>query len=280
MTDYKQEAKQLLQNLTTSNAVPYWFECKKQLLQLIINNDINSFLNWKPIRDTMYAVNTSYSETEYNSLKNTKFINYINENTVGSPTYSRFNYSTSDNLVHMIYHLKEYEQKTNSNIEDYKTVLEFGGGYGCLSNVFNKINKNCKYVIFDFPEFNLLQKYYLSSNGNKILSSLDEFLTSDSGIYLTSNLDDIFTIKRFDLLIGTWSLSESPIDFRNHFLSNVECKNYLLAYQKHFDDSDGFLNINNENYFNGMKLSDMTWIDYKINHLYGEQFYQFGTSSK
>lgn len=278
----KNEAKELLKNLIkTNNEVPYWFETRKQLLINIINNDLYNFLSWPIIRNTMYVVNTDYSKTEYNEVMNSK--NYIKwsyallESGVGSPQPSSFSPSTSDNLTHTIYHLVEFENKTNSNINTNETILEFGGGYGCMANVVKKLNGCKNYVIFDFPEFNLLQKYYLTVNGvTNIHTNFPDFLRH-GGILLTSNINDIQAIGHFDLLIATWSLSEAPIEFRKQFLSNIACKNYLIAYQKQFDDANSFLNIDNNTFFDEMSSDkNYNWNNYKINHLFGEQYYLFG----
>lgn len=43
-------------------------------------------------------------------------------------------------------------------------MIEIGGGYGCMAKIFQEINQDVDYTIFDLPEINLLQYYYLKSN--------------------------------------------------------------------------------------------------------------------
>lgn len=276
----KEEAKILLKNLTTCQDVQFWRDCRIELLNNIINGDITNFLNWKVIRDTMFVANTDYSKKEYNGILNSKnYIKYsfgLMENMVGNPIRSTFSPSTSDNLIHTIYHLSQYEEKTNKNISDNQIILEFGGGYGCMANTINKLNLCDKYIIFDFPEFNLLQKYYLLKNNIQISTDINNIQSKQ--VYLTSDINDLFKLQKFDLLIATWSLSESPIEFRTKLLSNIIVKNYLLAYQKQFDDSNAFHNIDNETFFNSLTNNlNYKWFNNKIEHLYGEQYYLFGT---
>lgn len=276
----KEEAKILWHNLQASNEVPYWFECRKQLLQLIINTDLKKFLNWKLLRDTMYVINTDYSNREYTEIiKSDSYVQWawcLVENDIGDPTYASYSPGTSDNLVHTIYHLSEYEKSTKTSIKDNKTILEFGGGYGCMASVIKKLNACEKYIIYDFPEFNLLQKYYLLANGIPVCTNISEFI-QNGGVYLTNSINELKMIQSYDLLIATWSLSETSIEFRTQFLNSIKCNNYLLAYQKQFDDANSFLNVNNNDFFSQMtNNTDYVWDNHKIQHLFGEQYYLFG----
>jgi hypothetical protein len=178
----------------------------------------------------------------------------------------------------MAYHLNEYENITQKEIKNNKVILEFGGGYGCMAKFVNSFHKECKYVIFDFPEFNLLQKYYLIKNGITISTDINNINPGE--VYLSSSFDEIYSFKNFDLLIATWSLSESPIEFRKSFISNINTKNLLIALQKSFDDIESFEHIDNGNFFDSYtnENKNYKWSTYKINHLYGEQFYLFGNS--
>ena len=63
-----------------------------------------------------------------------------------------------------IYHYKLFEENilkkfNNKNL----TIAEIGAGYGGFASKVIK-NTKSKYVIFDLPEVNALQYYYLSKN--------------------------------------------------------------------------------------------------------------------
>ena len=50
-----------------------------------------------------------------------------------------------------------------AGIVNVDAVIEIGGGYGSMVPVMKNINKNIEYTIYDLPEVNLLQYYYLKS---------------------------------------------------------------------------------------------------------------------
>lgn len=256
----KQSAQLLLQNFKNQDSVPYWENVRKKLLQYIIERDINTFLHWDIIQETMYVHRTGYAQTELFEIQNDVKFRNIPDTVQVSPVGSPISW---ENHAHMIYHLKEYGNKTNNIDYSFNTILEFGGGFGNMAYIYKKLKPNVKYIIFDFPEFNLLQKWFLEQNGI-------------FDVIFISSLEELQQYKNIDLLIATWSLSEAPLDFRKNFLSSIECKNFLFAYQKHFDDSNAFCHIDNDSFFKEMiKLYPGNWIDYKIKHLFGEQYYLF-----
>lgn len=255
----KQKASELYASFASKDNVPYWESIRKRLLEYIINKDINSFLRWDIIQETMYVHRTGYSQAEFNAINGD--INFrdllnktLNVSQIGAPI-------SAENHVHMLFHLQQYCNKVGyRKLDTSKRVLEFGGGFGNMAYVVNKINPNIDYTIFDFPEFNLLQQWYLEANGI-------------TNVKCTSNLAEVKLNPNYDILIGTWSLSEAPLEFRNTFLENLNINSFLLAYQKAFDDPTSFMNINNNDYFS--KFSERTSINYKIEHLFGEQYYLF-----
>ena len=79
------------------------------------------------------------------------------------------------------------------------------------------------------------------------------------------------------MFLASWSISETPVSFRDSILSLVANFNYfLIAYQGQFEDN------NNIEFFNDWKnsLKTIKWVNYKIeqipNTFYRDNFYLIG----
>ena len=155
----------------------------------------------------------------------------------------------------------------NLNITKLDVIFEFGGGYGSLCRLFYKLGFQGKYIIYDLPEFSLLQEYFLKSLNmdlNVTKENTSDYHKTVTLISDTSELAQHLPKKSLDMLIATWSLSESPISLRQNILKSVgNPNNYLIAYQ------EKFCNINNEEYFSNLihLYPNYTWQKYPIAHL-------------
>ena len=132
--------------------------------------------------------------------------------------------------------------------KNFKNIIEFGGGYGCLCNLIKKIYNINYYIIYDLPEVNLLQYYYLKKlNYNVYLDQIQ--LKRTNTIYLFS---DIIKLKKFlknsnfnnYMFLSNWGFSEVPTILRKKFNSIIiKSKITFIAFQKNFET------VNNFNYF-------------------------------
>jgi len=256
ITELREKATNIKNNTTYGN--DFWSQKRQELLHEIQTNDINNFLRWPVMTETMYVANASYSAKELESVKDTQYNLQVKASPVGNPIPPTVNPESCSNLIHNLYHLCTFEKFSNKSIQSFNTVIEFGGGYGCVSKIIKENNKNCNYYIFDFPEFNLIQQYYHEQHGIYDVKYI-------------SNIDDLQSIK-YDLLIATWSLSESPLSLRNDFLNKIDVSNFLLAYQESFEgtnNNDFFLSMVNE-------FEENKWTNAKITFLPPTQYYLLG----
>ena len=265
-------------NLSKNNTEAHseWQLYLKRLEYLILNDDVSKFLQWDIIQDTMFVGNKKYIDTELQyllSLNNfeAKWKGVMIDPGVGSPPKFKAFPLSSSNRIHNTYHLTQLELYLNINIENISTILEYGGGYGCLSDIMNKITQFESYNIYDLKEFNCLQKYYLSQTLENrkikfIHSSADKL--SDINLFyefdiLNNNISKIIN-NESNLFIANWSLSESPLSIRNKFISLLPKFTYIcIGFQKNFKELD------NIQYFNQVILS-LTNYEVKIieiNHL-------------
>ena len=172
----------------------------------------------------------------------------------------------SRNLIHQLYHLHRWQEVTGKKIADLHEIVEFGGGYGAMCLVACRLGFEGRYFIYDLQEFRLLQRFFLN---NVSLPKGDV-----EPIYLTSNLDELWdNIRKPDLLIACYSLSETPMDFRQIFLDNMAVDNYLFLFSNRFADYD------NLTFFRRFadQRDDLRWMFEHIEHLPPESWYAFGT---
>lgn len=158
----------------------------------------------------------------------------------------------SNNLIHQAYHLQQYESLTGKKVEDLESIVEFGGGYGAMCLLAHELGFKGKYVIYDLPEFSLLQEFYLSQHNLKAEWN-PRRKPSDA-----------------DLFMGLYSLSEVPPSERD--LKVVRANSYLFLYSGKWQDYD------NVGWFRRFAASNtLEWRHSEIQHLPDRQnWYSIG----
>jgi hypothetical protein len=249
-----------------------WETFKQTAYKYILKNNFNNFLNWPIIQKTMFVNEANYLNFELDYLKKSskKFLKILPEDLWGTPTPSELDRSTSGNRIHHSFLIAKYEIETNHRINEFKTIFEFGGGYGSFARLIHRLNFDGIYIIFDFDIFNIIQYNYLEKFGYNVYVQSDIF--QGNGIYLFNDLSVLnkFTTNiKVDLFIATWSLSESDMATRNNIkniLSNSS--HFLLAFQSEFDS------IDNINYFTNLLSKQNVSIN-KLDHMGDGQNYLF-----
>lgn len=90
---------------------------------------------------------------------------------------------------------------------DGMRIAEIGGGYGGLCKIIHDVYKPSKYIIYDIPEVQKLQRKFLEN-------------FSVTPIFYDSE----FIAPPIDLLIAMYSWSELSHDLQNEYLTNVISK--------------------------------------------------------
>lgn len=259
-----------------------WTDNMNEIRDLILNSNPREFLSWDVIKYTMFVVRENYVQIELSAIRKSNFYENIwktalLESNVGRPLrYWRFPKS-SGNLIHHVYHLSRYREMVNVVLEDLDLVIEFGGGYGSMCRALHNCKFNKKYVIFDLPVFSALQKFYLKNLGLRVLDSHD-YISAESGVICISSFEELAEIiSKYSnchskLFLATWSLSETPLNFRKKFIPLIDSfEYYLIAYQSMFNEVD------NKDFFRSLSqsVSSVKWNDFEIEHLH-ESHYLFG----
>ncbi|NQU34371.1 MAG: hypothetical protein HQ521_14160 [Bacteroidetes bacterium] len=179
----------------------------------------------------------------------------LRESNIGLPLITNLKYFTSENTIHQAFHISSYFMSRNKNILSSKTIIEWGGGYGCMARIVKQYNQLCTYIVMDLPEFCIVQKIYLSAifgpdnvhivyNPDNILESKINLISSDLVIHFNK------TIKA-DAFISNWALTESGKEYQQYVLS----KNFFSADKILIScarDKNNYVVSNDDNPFNSI----------------------------
>jgi hypothetical protein len=257
ISDLKAEIKKIkIKNAdTASESLSYWMNLRKQIREYVLNKDPRYFLFEDFSKAYFFIDEAEYTLLELHTLqsdgKNWKD-RYekalLDDSKLPSPRLQYYPQSNG-NLIHHLFHLKKFEDFSKKKIHELDLIVEFGGGYGNMAWLCKKLGFHGTYIIYDGPEFILLQQYFLQSNNVDctVVNELPATLERNS-VMLFSDLNVLGQIQSGSansLLIATWSLSETPVELRRQFLGAQLVKqvnNFLLAYQvKIFEnDNDAF----------------------------------------
>ena len=238
----------------------------KKLYLLLQKNNIKNFLRESFIQKMFFLHNRFFVYSELKTLKKNKkwslYKKLIKEEPTGNPIRYFLYPNSSGNRINHVYHLSILSKKLDVDLTKIRAVFEFGAGYGCMAQIFSKINQKINYTCFDTHYVNLLQYYYLKH------SNLDVGFSIKNNYSLISNLKKIKNYqqkKSMNLFIANWSLSETPLNFRKKFIP-IMIKNHfiLISFQEKFED------IDNLEYFNNLKseISDKYKIKILKNNFY------------
>ena len=220
--------------------IPVWKYYNKKLEKSFLSSGF-SFLRNPVIRTSMFInrrgkllkeeVNYLETNVEKEELKQ-----ILEEESVGNPVLLNSKYLTSHSVVNVFYHLVLFSNKTQKSIEDFQTIVEWGGGYGNLCRIFMKLKSfNCTYTLIDLPLFSCIQWIYLSS----VFGEDKVNLIKNSKCKLKKgkiNILPLCFLKNFkldsDFFISTWGLSESSKYSQDYVKENnfFNAKHFLLGF--------------------------------------------------
>lgn len=219
------------------------------LRQNVKNNDPAEFLTWPGVVGTMFVGNAPYIDCEVSSLGDDFQVTILREPNFGSPDiykipreWSPSPIRSSGNLIHQAYHISQW----NGWLPELETIVEIGGGYGAMALICHRLGFRGRYIIYDLPEFSLLQQYYLSNVGIE-------------GVEFATQIDNP---TECDLLIGLYSLSEMGLNERGAIMKACPAQSYLIAYGASWGGWDNMAWA-----MELMKRKDYNWRNWNVGHL-------------
>lgn len=263
-SEYKKEKNNYVNkkySIPDNYILPEWAKNCSILESFFLNNFTPDFLRHPVVGGTMFIVNNKKWRDIQIDLLNKSFpisnLKYIlKENSLGNPILTSFKYKTSSNSIHHLYHFAKFQQEANFKLENLKTIVEFGGGYGNASKIFKRIFPDATYIIIDLPLFSSIQTIYLKTilgQNVNVLSPDNIDIKKGKINILPLTKDTVGNLKNIplsvDLFLSTWALSESPL-LVQQLISSVGyfgAKYLLMAYQENnsgFVAADNVKNIN------------------------------------
>lgn len=237
----------------------FWTKTKQQLAA---EKDLNVFKTWNTVVSIPiynYDCFDQYKKEVETLLKNKlsdKWIKVLKEPFLGHTpaTYALASKSIFNNTVECsawtlktAHHILTYEAMTGKDITDYDQIIDFGSGIGETGRMILDLGFKGDYILYDLPEMARIPLFYLSSYDN---------------VRAITHYKEIPKGKK-TLFIGTWSLSEVPISYRNPIVSHLKGDaDYLIIFQKEIWGYD------NLNYFTVdfpkisdtyIKVQQITW---------------------
>ena len=212
-----------------------------EILKIIKEKKLKYFLKNNYIQNIFFIHNRLFIYFELRELKNDLkwklWKKLIKDNSIGKPIWYFLYPESTGNRIRQVYIIKKFlDLNPTIKLKEIKKIIEIGGGYGCMVDIFFKLNKKINYTIYDMYEVNLLQYYYLKMNNyNPRLNSIK------NKINLINKLNDLKRCKNNSLVIANWSLSEFPLNFRNKFISTIKNSKYtIISFQKNFEKIDNY----------------------------------------
>lgn len=210
----------------SNSRAPFWDFWRHDLWTRAQAEPPENFMGWPCIRHTMTVQHFDIEfQVDYLRRDWARWERVCGLPKVGQPRDEYQRTGLSRNLLNQAYSLKLWEDTTGRRVEDQLDIYEFGGGYGAMALLCHRLGFRGNYFIQDLPEFAALQRWFLSQ-------SLLE------GEVLRLEHSDLQ--GQMDLLIGLYSISETPIEFRREWLATHDPDSWLLLYSSQFADYDNF----------------------------------------
>ena len=231
------------------NGPDYWPTMREVFKHDCDTLPLNRFRLWASIHNvplvTQYRTSRFLGEAFYHAARNPDVAEALKENWIGIPEnmkealYVTSDFSTSMQRIQDIAHLM-ITGFGKEDLSKYESIVEIGAGYGDMCSVIHAMGFKGKYTIVDIPETQPIQNFYLNKQG-----ITPEFSFEDDNV------------GPADLVISTWALSETPVEYREQLMPKIkDSKNWLILSQSNIFG----LSVNEDYFANFFKDKNMTQI--------------------
>lgn len=146
-----------------------------------------------------------------------ELLRFLREDHAWRPRIVDLRLQSSEALTYHLSHIAAFEEASLENFSAFKTVVEFGGGYGGTTRLINRMqNNDGTIVVIDFFQMLRLNYYYqcelglrdrlhvLVKDGDPLKRGMINFVP----IGFTESLGRVRDLVP-DIFVATWSLSEA-----------------------------------------------------------------------
>lgn len=189
---------------------PHWDYWRHDLWARAQQQPPDSFWDWPAVRHTMlvehFPIGAQLAHLQTDWPRWEAALSHL-----GNEKHAR-------NMINQAYHVKLWEDTTGRRIEQLRTIYEFGGGYGALAHLARRMGFTGRYLIYDLPEFALLQQWFLAGQGVPV--------------------EHVDGPEHSDLFVALYSLSETPDEVRRYWGLRAAAGSYLLLYSGQWAEHD------------------------------------------
>ncbi len=206
-----------LSHLTSEYLHPYWQQERQNMARIIRGKEDTRFLHRGPVAGPMVRkVWCSTQDYEVVCLKNcikketAELLKLFKDTTFGGVSLECKQFNCSINALGQLFFLAKIIERNPVTL--LQTIVELGGGYGCLARVINQVLPLTTYIGLDLPEYLAIQSYYLRSTIAGVQVKVHEKLPEqfEKGVI---HLVPIYFIDQLalnaDIFISTAALSET-----------------------------------------------------------------------
>jgi hypothetical protein len=263
-SDYSHESEnsQKMIRAKQVNGPNYWNEMREVFAYDCAHLPMARFRLWASMHNvpfiTQYRTSKFLGEAFRAASFDDEIASALTENWIGipdpAPLMIASDFSTSMQRIQDVAHLviTDFAKK----VKDMKSIVEIGAGYGDMCSVVHALGFKGKYTIVDIPEMRPVQQFYLGKQGIQPHFSFE---------------DD--NVESADLVIATWSLSETRREYRDVFLPKIkDSKNWLILSQaKVFGEEFNFEYF--REFFNDKNLTEIPLVSSGLANWDGSNIY-------
>lgn len=132
---------------------PYWEAWRHDLWKRAQADDPENFVNWPSVYHTMLVRHWSM-DGRYQELPRRY-----------RAACDALTGPLRGNCIEQAWHLWQWEQAIGVRPDGLDTVYELGAGYGAMAWLLRRLGFLGEYIIRDLPEFELLQRWWLDTQG-------------------------------------------------------------------------------------------------------------------
>jgi hypothetical protein len=231
----------------TSEAEAIWLAYRTRFRADVLRRDPRRFLRWPVVRP-MYRRDAPYLTQSLAYLRahpewQSRWRAAVRESAVGDPRPFLAYWASSGNLLYQGYQVCRFEDVTGTRLADVDFILEFGGGYGALCRLVHALGFRGTYVLYDFPEFAALQRFYLRAHGLPAAAGprLEPGRPGIVALSTLAELDEALEGRSAGpaALVGLWSLAEAPPALRDEVMLRVTTFDaFVFGYHPRFGEVD------------------------------------------
>lgn len=204
------------------NCVDWWNSKRKEISILESTMPLDEFYMWPPVVATMWTTTDGYALNQVPYLTKlpdweTRWLPAIRDriNVTECQWWPKVSFAS----IGHAYTLAHFETITELHFDEMDYIFEFGAGTGNVCRIIHNLGFMGRYEICDFPEMQMLQRFFISESGVNI-----------SNIHWVDSMDDIVIPNSGNrLLISMSSIEEATQDIHPVFIELGKRCTYFLT---------------------------------------------------